>query len=115
VEWSGVDWIGLQVAAILDILMMEFFGSNLFWVEFLEMGHPHQQLTTFCLVHWLNEFAQPFLVVSLANLLMWSSLVLQLNSSVSVLCTRESSCYKSCPRLPHSSSLHCHLLFLVPT
>jgi hypothetical protein len=28
--WSGVEWIGLQVAVILDILMMEFFGLS-FW------------------------------------------------------------------------------------
>jgi hypothetical protein len=73
----------LQVAAILDILM-EFLGVISFFG--LRFGNgSSSSTTTFCLVHWLNEFAQPFLMVLLANLLMWSSLFLQLNSSVSVL------------------------------
>jgi hypothetical protein len=65
---------------------MEFLGVMFFGLSF--GNGSSSSTTTFCLVHWLNEFAQPFLMVSLANLLMWSSLVLQLNSSVSVLLER---------------------------
>jgi hypothetical protein len=86
--WSGVEWSGVDLiassCAILDILM-EFWGVISFFGLRFGNGSSSSTTYTFCLVHWLNEFAQLFLMVSLANLLMWSSLFLQLHSSVSVL------------------------------